>query len=78
MSAKLKEMTNLQYARGLDRGELPLIIKVARAYIDKVVGAEAPLWKKEQAYNQWCDAPYDECGWYRARLERAGKTVVFG
>ena len=76
--AKLKEMTNLQYARSLDRSELPLINKVVRAYIAKVVGAEAPLWRKEQAYNQWCEEPYDEGGWYRARLERAGKTVVFG
>lgn len=76
MSSKPKDVTNIQYARSLDRSELPLIIKVTKAYIAKVVGAEAPLWKKEQAYNQWCDEPYDEYGWYRARLERAGKAMV--
>lgn len=77
MSVKQRDMTNLGYARSLDRGDLPLIIKVARAYIAKVVGPDAPLWKCEKAYEEWCMADYDEVGWYRARLERAGKTMVF-
>ena len=77
MTAKIKEMTNLGYARSLDRGDLPLIIKVARAYITKVVGPEAPLWKREKAYEEWCMEPYDDSGWSRARLERAGKAIVF-
>ena len=77
MSVKQKDVTNLGYARSLDRGDLPLIIKVARAYIDKVVGPNAPLWKREKAYEEWAISDYDEVGWYRARLERAGKTMVF-
>ena len=77
MSMKQRDMTNLGYARSLDRGDLPLIIKVARAYITKVVGPDAPLWKREKAYEEWCMADYDEVGWYRARLERAGKTMIF-
>lgn len=73
----LKGMTNLDYARSLERSELPLIIKVARTYIEKIVGPDAPLWSKETAYNHWCNSPYDDNGWARARLERVGKTITF-
>ena len=76
MLKNLKEMTNLEYAKTLDRAELPLIIKVARAYIEKIVGSEAPLYVKELAYNHWCNSAYDNNGWARARLERAGKVIT--
>ena len=71
------EVTNLAYAKSLDRSELPLINKVARAYITAVVGPDAPLQAREKAYEQWCEAPYDDSLWCRIRLERAGKVVVF-
>lgn len=72
-----RDLTNLGYARGLDRGDLPLIIKVAKAYIASVVGVDAPLWLKERAYSDWCAAPYDDYLWSKMRRERAGKAIVF-
>ena len=75
---KLTEMTNIEYARSLYREELSLVNRVARTYIESLVGPNAPLWEQEKAYNQWCNSPYDGYGWQRARLEMAGKIVILG
>ena len=63
--------SNGSYASSLTVLDLPLINKVARAYINKRVGEDAPLWEKEKAYNEWLEADYDVDGWARARFERA-------
>lgn len=74
---KFKE-TNIMYARSLYQSDLPLINRVVNNHINSVVGADAPLWKKESAYNQWCDELFDERKWARARLEMSAKYFVFG
>lgn len=71
------ELTNIEYARTLDYRELPLIVRVARDYIKRLVGENAPLFMKEKAYNQWCDEPFDIDIWDKIRAERAGKVVIF-
>lgn len=71
------EYTNLQYANSLNIDKMPLVIKVVRAYVDRVVGLDSPIWEKERAFDEWCESPYDTYGWERARCEMAGKIAVF-
>ena len=75
---KRLKMTNMMYARSLTIADLPLINRVVRNYINRLVGENAPLWKKESAYNQWQDEEYDDEKWSRARLEMSSKHFVFG
>lgn len=63
--------SNGSYALSLTVLDLPLINHVARTYINKKVGEDAPLWEKEKAYNEWLESDYDVEAWSRARLERA-------
>ena len=70
--------TNIMYARSLFLADLPLINRVARNYINAVVGENAPLWKKEMAYNQWENEEFDPQKWERARLEMSSKCFTFG
>lgn len=69
-------MTNRDYALTLVRVDLPLVNRVARAYINGKVGPDAPLWDKEMAYNEWLNANYDGQAWERARLERASSAIL--
>lgn len=73
----IRELTNIEYARSLDYRELPLIVRVCRDYIKRIVGEDAPLFRKEQAYNQWCNEPLNIDIWDKIRAERAGKVVIF-
>ena len=74
---KVREMTNIEYARTLDRGDLFLINRVATDYIKRIVGENAPIWIKEKAFDQWCNEPYNAKIWDKIRAERAGK-LIFG
>lgn len=65
-----KEMTNLEYAKTLTKFDLPLIIKVATAFINKLVGPNASLEKREKAYVKWCVEMYNPDVWYGDRLSR--------
>lgn len=71
----LVELTNGSYALSLTKADLPLVNRVARAYIDGKVGPDTPIWEREKAYNEWLEAEYDYPAWERARLEDAGKVV---
>lgn len=70
--------TNMEYANSLNIDKLPLVIKVVRAYVSRVVGLDSPIWVKEEAFDEWCNQPYDTYGWEKARCEMAGKIAVFG
>ena len=50
--------SNGSYASSLTVLDLPLINKVARAYINKRVGEDAPLWEKEKAYEELYHADF--------------------
>lgn len=67
---ELKTMTNQDYARTIYPAELPLIVRVARQYIEKKVGFDADLSEKEKAYDEWLRADFDGEKWEKMRLER--------
>ena len=64
-TVKKKEMTNLEYAKTLTRDELSRIVKVANEFIEKLVGKDAPLDKREKAYIKWCVEKFDPDVWYK-------------
>ena len=76
MANILRFSSNKEYALSLTVLDLPLINHVARSYINKKVGEDAPLWEKEKAYEEWYHADYDVDGWARARFERALKRDI--
>ena len=73
----LKTMTNQDYARSVYPAELPLIVRVARHYIEKKVGSDAPLSEKEKAYDEWLRADYDGENWEKMRSERVDLGGLF-
>jgi hypothetical protein len=76
-SISIREMTNMEYANSLNVDKMPLVIKVVKAYVSRVVGLDSPIWVKEKTFDEWCSMPYDSYGWERARCEMAGKIAVF-
>lgn len=79
MAKETKTITNLEYARSLTIKELGLIVRVATAFIDKLVGKEAPRDVREKAYVKWCVSTYDPDVWYRdyARLTEKTEEAYF-
>ena len=73
----LKTMTNQDYARTIYPAELPLIVRVARQYIEKKVGSDADLSEKERAYDEWLQADFDGENWEKMRLERVDLGGLF-
>lgn len=73
----LKTMTNQDYARSIYPAELPLIVRVARQYIDKKVGPDADLSEKSMAYDEWLRAAFDGEIWEKMRLERVDLGGLF-
>lgn len=66
----MKTMTNQDYARTIYPAELPLIVRVARHYIEKKVGSDATLDEKSRAYDEWLRCDFDGEIWEKMRAER--------
>lgn len=73
----MKTMTNQDYARTIYPAELPLIVRVARHYIEKKVGSDATLEEKSIAYDEWLQADFDGEIWEKMRLERVDLGGLF-
>lgn len=64
-------MTNLGYCLSLTINDIALVNRVIRTFIAKRVGADAPIWEREKAYNEWCSRSYEDdySAWETARKE---------
>lgn len=54
-------MTNLEYAIFI--GDLAIITRAVEKYIYSRISHDAPLWKKERLYNEWCALEHDDNVW---------------
>lgn len=73
----IKTMTNQDYARTIYPAELPLIVRVARHYIEKKVGSDATLDEKSKAYDEWLQRDFDGEIWEKMRSERVDLGGLF-
>lgn len=73
----IKTMTNQDYARTIYPAELPLIVRVARHYIEKKVGSDATLDEKSKAYDEWLQADFNGEIWEKMRSERVDLGGLF-